>query len=142
MNKLISSTFFFALLVALSFNLKAQDMNTEEIAVKIVQAQLEAYNKQNLEAFLAVFHEDAALYNLGDCHPTAQGKEKLREVYGNLFKNSPNLHSKVINRSVVGNKVFDYELITGRNNTDEIYYLMAIYEVVDGKIKNCYFVRQ
>lgn len=142
MNKFFSFAFVFILHTVCSQNIKAQDMNTEEIAVKVVQAQLEAYNKQDLEAFLAVFHEDAALYNLGDCQPTAQGKEKLREVYGKLFKNSPNLHSNVINRSVVGNKVFDYELITGRNNTDEIYYLMAIYEVVDGKIKNCYFVRQ
>lgn len=142
MNKFFSFAFVFILHTVCSQYLKAQDMNDEEIAVTVVQAQLEAYNKQDLEAFLAVFHEDAALYNLGDCQPTAQGKEKLREVYGNLFKNSPKLHSKVINRSVVGNKVFDYELITGRNNTDEIYYLMAIYEVIDGKIKNCYFVRQ
>jgi hypothetical protein len=142
MSRFFGFTLLFLVCVGFTLNLNAQEISTEEMAVNAAQAQLEAYNRKDLEAFLAVFHEDAAIYNLGSCEPTAQGKEKLREVYGNLFKSSPNLHSNVINRSVVGNKVFDYELITGRANSDEMYYLMAIYEVVDGKIKNCYFVRK
>jgi hypothetical protein len=59
-----------------------------------------------------------------------------------LFEQSPNLHSNVVSRQVIGNKVLDYEVITGRNNQPEPLFLIAIYEVENGKIKRCYFVRE
>ncbi|MGY6561547.1 MAG: nuclear transport factor 2 family protein [Luteibaculaceae bacterium] len=133
--------FFFLFSLLFTYTTYGQK-SVEQEAVKIAQAQLDAYNSLDLEGFLAVFHEDAQIFNLGNCEPIAEGKDKMREIYGNLFKNSPNLHSNVVNRSVVGNKVFDYEIITGRANSTEPYYLMAIYEVEGDKIKRCYFVRQ
>lgn len=115
---------------------------TSDTAVAVVQKQLDAYNAKDLSLFLSVFHTDAALYNLGNETPIARGEEELKTIYGRLFEQSPNLHSNVVSRQVIGNKVLDYEVITGRNNQPEPLFLIAIYEVENGKIKRCYFVRE
>lgn len=115
---------------------------TSDTAVMVVQKQLEAYNAKDLEAFVAVFHPEAELYNLGNDTPIAKGKEELLSVYGRLFEQSPNLRSDVVSRMVIGNKVMDYEVITGRNKQSEPMYLVAIYEVEEGLIRRCYFVRK
>ena len=112
-----------------------------EPVVDIVQKQLIAYNAKNLTEFTALFHEDAELFNLGDPKPIASGKTELTALYKRLFEQSPNLRSEVISRQVIGNKVLDYEIITGRMNQTEPVYLIAIYEIVDLKIKRCYFIR-
>jgi hypothetical protein len=117
-------------------------MNEESIAVHIVQQQLDAYNAQNIEAFIALFDEKAEIFNLGQATPIASGKEAIFQIYDNLFKQSPHLHSEVVNRSVIGNKVIDYELITGRAGSNELTYIVAIYEIENALIKRCYFIRK
>jgi hypothetical protein len=112
-----------------------------ETVVDIVQKQLEAYNKRDLKTFTSLFHEDAILYNLGDTTPIASGLEAVTRLYERLFANSPNLRSDVISRQIIGNKVLDYEVITGRAGASEPIYLIAVYEIVDNKIKRCYFIR-
>lgn len=114
----------------------------EEIAVSVVQAQLDAYNAKNIDAFMNVFSSDVAIYNFGESEAIASGEVEVRAVYASLFENSPNLHSLVINRSVIGNKVIDYELISGRKGTEELLKLIAIYEVEDGLIKKATFLRE
>lgn len=108
---------------------------------QVVQLQLEAYNEGNIEKFMSVFSEDVELWTLGESQPWSKGHEAVKAVYANLFKNSPDLHSVVMNRSVIGNKVIDYERITGRNGGD-VLYLVMIYEVRDGKIFRATAVRE
>lgn len=114
----------------------------EEVASKVVQAQLEAYNAKDIDAFMNVFSDDAGIYNFGEKKALAKGKEEVRSLYFNLFQNSSNLHSSVINRSVIGNTVIDYELISGRKGNDEMLKLIAIYEVKNGQIKKATFIRE
>jgi len=105
----------------------------------VVQAQLDAYNIQDINAFANLFAEDAKLYmNLGDTDPTMTGREEIRRRYGAMFKANPNNKSTVIGRMTQGNFVFDHEWITGR---DKPIKIMAIYEVVDGLIVRCWFPR-
>ena len=54
------------------------------------------------------------------------------------LKESPNLHTEILNRIVMGNTVMDHEIDTGRNGVDKLE-LVAIYEVEDGKIARAYF---
>jgi hypothetical protein len=108
---------------------------------QVVQLQLEAYNEGDIDKFMFVFSEDIELWTLGETKPWAKGQDSVRTVYANLFKNSPNLHSDVITRSILGNKVIDYERITGRNGGDLIYLVM-IYEVHEGKIFRATAVRE
>lgn len=107
-----------------------------------VQAQLEAYNAKDLAAFLEVFSDDAEAYNYGNPEPIAKGKSDFSKLYGNLFKSSPQLHSEVLSRQVIGKTVIDYEYITGRQGSDEPLLLVAIYVVTEGKIVRCDFIRE
>lgn len=109
---------------------------------QIVEKQLMGYNNKNIDEFMSVFHQDIQLWQLGDSVPVAKGFSNVQQLYANLFKKSPNLHSDVINRTVIGNKVIDYEIITGRNNVTTPLYLVMIYEIKDEKIYRAYSVRQ
>jgi hypothetical protein len=82
------------------------------------------------------------MWGLGGDAPVAKGFENVKELYKNLFEKSPNLHSTVINRTVIGNKVIDYEIITGRNDDSTPLYLVMIYEIKDGKIYRGYSIRE
>jgi hypothetical protein len=88
-----------------------------------------------------VFSADIELWTLGDSIPSVSGFKNVRKVYANLFEKSPNLHSEVLNRTILGNKVIDYEKITGRNN-GAVLFLIMIYEVQNGKIVRATAVRQ
>jgi hypothetical protein len=108
----------------------------------VVQAQLDAYNAKDLNAFLEVFSDDAVAYNYGNPQPIADGKPNFKTLYGNLFRSSPQLYSEVISRQVIGNTVIDYEYITGREGQKQPLLLIAIYVVDNGKIKRCEFIRE
>lgn len=108
----------------------------------VVQRQLDAYNRRDLEAFLSVFTDDAQATELGAAAPTLTGKDQLRSRYRELFANSPELHSEVITRTGFAHVVVDLERITGRNGSREIYEVLAIYEVSHGLISRVHFVRR
>lgn len=108
----------------------------------VVEAQLKAYNDRDIDAFMAVFHQEVELWALGGEAPVAKGFDNVKELYINLFEKSPKLHSTVINRSVISNKVIDYEIITGRNDDDAPLYLVMVYEIKDGKIFRAYSIRE
>lgn len=109
---------------------------------EVVQNQLDAYNAKDIEGFLKVFAEDAVAYNYGETEPFIKGKTNFRTTYGNLFNSSPQLHSEVISRQVIGNTVIDYEYITGREGNSHPLLLVAIYVVENGKISRCDFIRE
>lgn len=131
--------FRFLLIAVLFFASAVQAQSKHPAAV--VEAQLQAYNGKNLDAFIELFHEEASLWALGAEQASAEGKDAIRELYERLFIASPALHSEVINRTVIGNRVIDYELITGRLGSDEALHLVMIYEVVDGKIMRAWSLR-
>lgn len=131
-----------ACMIVLLYSICTTAQTKEEVATAVVQAQLEAYNAKDIDAFMKVFSEDAAIFNFGQVEPLASGKENVRALYAQLFSTSPKLHSLVINRTVLGNKVLDYELISGRQGSDEWLKLIAIYEVEDGLIKKATFIRE
>ncbi len=111
---------------------------------EVVQKQLDAYNNHDIDAFMSVFSEDIELWTLGDTLPSVKGFTSVKKIYANLFERSPELYSEVLNRSIIGNKVIDYEKISGRSGRSkgEILYLIMIYEVRDGKIYRATAVRE
>jgi hypothetical protein len=128
---------FFAIILVTSL------MNTTfaQTPEQVVQLQLEAYNEGDIDKFMSVFSDDIELWTLGEDQPWAKGKDAVTAVYAKLFENSPELHSEIITRTVIGNKVIDYERITGRNGGN-VLYLVMIYEVRDGKIFRATAVRE
>ncbi|MGA9269459.1 MAG: nuclear transport factor 2 family protein [Lutimonas sp.] len=101
---------------------------------QVVQANLDAYNNGDIEGFMSYFSEDITVKNFDTGAITAENKKAVREIYTRLFESSPDLHSRILKRTVFDNKVIDHEYITGRNGSQEPLELVLIYEVRDSKI--------
>jgi hypothetical protein len=104
----------------------------------VVQRQFDAYNAHDIEALMATYAENAQQYE----HPAkllASGAAQIRERLVARFK-EPNLHASLLNRIAAGNLVIDHEKVTrtfpeGAGKLE----LVAIYEVLDGKIAKAWF---
>jgi hypothetical protein len=130
---------FFALLFSVTLLGQAEKENTP---AEIVEAQLVAYNVGDIDAFMAVFHDDISIWNFGDEKPRVEGFEQVKNIYAQLFEASPNLHSKVVNRTIIGNKVLDYEYISGRGGDKPPFFLIMVYEIKDNKIWKATAIRE
>ena len=118
-------------------------MNSQQPSPEqIVQANLEAYNELDIDGFMSYFSEDIQVRDFDTGKITADGKPAVREIYTRLFKASPQLHSKILKRTVFDNKVIDHEYITGRNNSPEPLELVLIYEVRSDKIFRISVIRK
>lgn len=100
-----------------------------------ILAQLEAFNDRDLESFLAAYAPDAVMED-GDGNTVMAGHEGLRAMYGPLFAQSPNLHTDVVNRIVVGNYVIDEERTSGFTFTGfpTEFHAAVVYRLADGRI--------
>lgn len=103
----------------------------------IVQTQLDAYNKRDIEGFLQTYTQDIKLYNFPN-ELKSEGIEKMREGYSGYFESTPDLYCEIKNRIVIGNKVIDEEYITANGNN---FSAVAIYEIENGKIAKVTFLR-
>jgi len=121
-----------------TFTSIAQKMTPKQI----VQENLDFYNNRDIDGFMSSFSKDIKIYNHGESKATIVGFNEVKEVYLDLFKNSPKLHSTILKRIVIGNKVIDHESITGRNGNKEVLELVLIYEVKDDKIFRITVIRK
>lgn len=103
------------------------------------QGQLDAYNKQDIEAFLGWYSDDVEVYNFPD-ELIYKGKDKMRDRYSKAWMQNPNQRAKVTDRIINGKTVIDKEYVTGRANGIE-NNVIAIYRTVKGKISKVYFIR-
>lgn len=84
-------------------------------AEDVVQAQVNAYNAQDLEAFLSMYAEDAVVAKPGG-EVLLSGKPALRERYGGLFRRFPLNRVRIAERRTEGGgRVDDHEIISGRS---------------------------
>jgi len=77
----------------------------------------------------------------GKTEPIANGKESIKKLYKELFDDSPKLHSTILHRAVIGNKVIDHESIKGRKGSKKPVKLVMIYEVSGDKIVQMTVIR-
>jgi uncharacterized protein (TIGR02246 family) len=103
----------------------------------IVQSQLDAYNRHDLEGFLSHYSDDAVLVSYPD-QVTQTGKTQMRARYEKRFA-TPNLRAEIIERIVFERFVIDYERITSPPATDVIE-AVATYEIKNGKIVRVTFL--
>jgi hypothetical protein len=106
---------------------------------KVVQAQLEAYNAHDLDAFVACYAEGVAIHNLGNGKPPRKGLRALREDYLFLKEVPKAYRAERADRIVSGPIVVDHELIRGLPPERGVPEAIAVYEVRDGKILNVWF---
>ncbi len=104
----------------------------------VVQAQLDAYNAKDLDALMATYAPDAQQFALhGDL--LARGHDQIRPRYEMRFA-EPDLHARLLSRTVLGNFVTDLEIVTrnfpeGKGTVE----MLCVYEVVEGRIVRASF---
>lgn len=106
---------------------------------QVVQKQIEFYNKGDIEGFASTYADDITVYTFPDNSITLSGKQALIERYSETFKK--NMFAEIRNRSIVGNKVIDWEFATN-GMTGETVSLMAIYEIENNLISKVWFIRE
>ncbi len=114
----------------------------EVTAEKVVQHNLDCYNNRDINGFMTSFSDDIALYTFPESEPSMVGLEAFKAFYTNLFENSPKLHSTVVNRIIFDNKIIDHETITGRQDSNEMFEIVMIYEVKNTKIFRMTIIRK
>ncbi|MBI1188565.1 MAG: SgcJ/EcaC family oxidoreductase [Alphaproteobacteria bacterium] len=99
---------------------------------EIVQAQFEAYNAQDIEAFCRWYADDCviATYN-GEA--VQRGKDEIRARFSAMFAAHPQNRAWVKHRFAVGNIVIDHEQ-GERSPGGEGFEVAAIYTIKDGLI--------
>ena len=117
----------------------AQETVDEYAIVAPVQTQLDAYNTGDLELFLSAYSDSVRVYSYPD-ELQYQGKEKMRDRYGEMFDNLPDLHCRLVGRMVMGNRVLDHESVVFRSDAAP-REVIAIYTVTDGLITEVRFMR-
>ena len=106
---------------------------------KIAQAQLDAYNAQDLDAYCAFFAKDVLVADLNGA-VTTQGIEAYRTRYDGVFKQFPQNKAELLNRIVVGSTVIDHEKVV-RSPGGESFEVIAIYTLADGKVARVDFAK-
>src|SRR5215212_1325901 len=76
----------------------------------VVRRQLEAFNARDVQALMAIYAEDAQQFEYPDTL-LASGAAQLRARFEVRFQ-EPNLHARLIHRTVVGHVVMDHEEVT------------------------------
>src|SRR5688500_6972384 len=108
-------------------------------AEAVVQRQLDAYNARDLDRLMAAYADDALQFE----YPAtllASGAAQIRERFALRFKER-NLHARLLRRIVMGSIVIDHEEVTRTfpEGTGKLE-LVAIYEVLDGRIATARFI--
>jgi hypothetical protein len=107
--------------------------------VDLIQAQLEAYNAQDLDAYCAFFAKDVVVADLNGAVST-QGIDAYRVKYDGVFKQFPQNKVELINRMAVGATVIDHERVV-RSPGGDTFEVIAIYTLADGKIARVDFAK-
>lgn len=100
-------------------------------ALEIVQNQLEAYNRRDIDSFISFYSSGITIKSLSG-ELILEGMMAFRQRYLERFSN-PKLHCAIENRIVFGNRVIDYEKIEGIDPTG-VYEVVVIYEISGEKI--------
>ncbi len=103
-----------------------------------VEAQLDAYNARDLDAFAESYAADVELSRLPSGQAFVRSQGELRARYGELFRGSPSLHCRLLARIVNGAFVIDHEEVEGLPGKGTVRAI-AIYEVADGLIRRGWF---
>lgn len=117
-------------------------MNKERM-LELVQGQLEAYNKRDIDTFCSYFHPEVQVWRLAEEGPvkTCNEIETFRKMYTARFENNPELHCEIKNRTILNGSVLDKEWVTGVVGQETPSHLVAIYSFRDNLIGYVYFSR-
>lgn len=107
---------------------------------RVVQAQVDAFNRRDVDAFMATYAPDAIHWAFPS-DTTFNGAARIRAHYTELFSDpdASRLHATVRKRMVQGPYIIDEEYIVGLP-ADDPHVSVIIYEVRGGLIRNAWFI--
>lgn len=108
-------------------------------AVDVVQLQLDTYNAQDLEAFLATYAPDCEICDLNGA-VTQRGHADIRARYAAMFAQFPDNKARLVNRMALGDVVIDHEDVVRGPNGPRLEAI-AIYTVKNGLIARVDFIK-
>ena len=98
----------------------------------IIEAMLEAFNAQDMDAFCAHFAEDCIVGELNGA-TAYRGHAGLRSHFGATWEKHPQNRVWVTQRIAVGNTVVDHEF-GERSPGGDGFEIIAVYTFRDGRI--------
>jgi uncharacterized protein (TIGR02246 family) len=107
--------------------------------IDVAQAQLDAYNAQDLEKYMTYFTEDCVVSGLNGT-PTETSRDAVKARYAKAFAQFPENKAELKNRIAVGTTVVDHELVI-RAPGGEQFEIIAIYTFRDGLIARVDFAK-
>ncbi len=105
----------------------------------IAQAQLDAYNAQDLDAYCGFFTDDIVVADLNGA-VTGEGIDAYRTRYAGAFAQFPQNKAELLSRMVVGNTVIDHEKVI-RGPEGPEFEVAAIYTFRGDQIARVDFVK-
>jgi hypothetical protein len=119
--------------------LHAAAASLDDPRIAAVQGQLDAYNVQDIDAYMAFFADDCVIADFNGA-VTSNGAAAIRERYVGMFAKFPQNKAELLNRIVMGNTVADHELVK-RAPDGEQFEALAIYTIRDGRIVRVDFAK-
>jgi hypothetical protein len=120
-------------------NLKRWGLDQQEqVGSKLAQQQLDAYNKRDIDAFMACYCEDVKVYQFPN-ELMMNGWSEMRARYQRMFAETQDLHCLLLNRMVQGNTVIDQELVT-KSKDEPSTNAIAIYKISNDCIQSVHFI--
>ena len=106
---------------------------------RLVQQQIDAWNRHDAEAFAAPYSDTTRLYVFPDkLTQRFNSRQELQQYYAQFFAKNPGVHCEVISQLVVGNTVVLAENVTGRSDGRVINSIVT-YKIDGDKIARVYF---
>jgi uncharacterized protein (TIGR02246 family) len=112
---------------------------TTRSPTETVQAQLDAYNAQDLDRFCTLYAPDCVIADLNGAVQQS-GIAEIRARYEKAWAQFPQNRAVALSRIVVGNTVIDHERVS-RAPDGETFEVAAIYTMRDGLIARVDFAR-
>ena len=118
---------------------KSNKVIMAETPEQLIQRQVEAYNRHDLEEFLASYSSNVQILKFPTGEVLMDGLETLRANYGEWLSEGSTIRAEIVSRVVKDNFVIDKERISGmvENKTIEA---VAIYEVRKHLIVRVWFI--
>ena len=107
---------------------------------EVAQAQLDAYNAQDLEAYCGFFTEDVVVADVGG-EVTSRGIEAYRTRYAGTFAKFPGNRADLVNRIVLGDTVIDHERVDRGDGATPLFEVAAIYSFRGDRIARVDFCK-
>ena len=105
----------------------------------VAEAQLDAYNAQDLEAYCSFFSDDVIVADLNGA-VTLSGIGAFRAKYAQVFADFPENKVQLLGRMTLGHTVIDHERVIRKPGGDQ-FEVAAIYTLSDAKIVRVDFVK-